>query len=66
MQVKLDGGDNKTVDESQRLNKVIHDLEAHINTSIVTEKSVRKAQDKQLAEELDKFNKTMAVVTEKL
>lgn len=46
--------------------KQIHDLEAHLNTSIITEKSVRKAQDKHLAEELDKFNKQMNVITDKL
>ena len=35
--------------------KQLNDLEAHLNTSIITEKSVRKAQDKYLAEEIDKF-----------
>ena len=39
------------------LAKQLHDLEAHLNTSIITEKSVRKAQDKYLAEEIDKFTK---------
>lgn len=31
----------------------LNDLEANLNTSIITEKSVRKAQDKNLAQELD-------------
>lgn len=35
----------------------INDLEAVLNTSIITERSVRKAQDKNLAEELDKLRK---------
>lgn len=42
-------------DEVVKLGKQIHDLEAHLNTSIITEKSVRKAQGKHLAEELDKL-----------
>jgi hypothetical protein len=43
MQVKVDDGDKKIKDESVKLNKAVNDLEAHINTSIITEKSVRKA-----------------------
>ena len=46
--------------------KQVNDLEAHLNTSIITEKSVRKAQDKYLAEEIDKFSKQMASITDKL
>lgn len=45
MQVKVEDGDRKIKDESGKLNKAVHDLEAHINTSVITEKSVRKAQD---------------------
>jgi len=56
----------KGTEETEKLQKSIRDLEAHINTSIITEKSVRKAQDQQLAEEVDKLNKQMGVVTEKL
>jgi Holliday junction resolvasome RuvABC endonuclease subunit len=66
MQVKVEDGDHKIKDEAVKLNKAVHDLEAHINTSIITEKSVRKAQDSQLAEELDKLNKKLQVVSEKL
>lgn len=36
MQLKVDGGDDKSGDETQRLSKAMHDLEAHINTSIIT------------------------------
>lgn len=46
--------------------KQLHDLEAHLNTSIITEKSVRKAQDKYLAEEIDKLTKQLLAITEKL
>jgi Holliday junction resolvasome RuvABC endonuclease subunit len=66
MQMKVEDGDHKIKDEAVKLNKAVHDLEAHINTSIITEKSVRKAQDSQLAEELDKLNKKLQVVSEKL
>ena len=45
MSTKVDDADNSIKDESQKLNKLVADLEAHINTSIITEKSVRKAQD---------------------
>ena len=38
------------------------DLEAHINTMIIMERSVRKAQDAQLAEEMDKINKRVGLV----
>jgi len=66
MQVKVENGDHRIKDESVKLNKAVNDLEAHINTSIITEKSVRKAQDSQLAEEVDNINKKMQVVSEKL
>ena len=41
------------MEDTVRMQKMITDLEAHINTSIITEKSVRKAQDRHLAEEMD-------------
>lgn len=66
MQVKVESGDTKIKEESINLNKAVHDLEAHINTSVITEKSVRKAQDSQLAEEIDNINKKLHVVSEKL
>lgn len=36
MQSKVETGDQKISKESQRLNKAVNDLEAHINTSIIT------------------------------
>lgn len=43
LQLKVDDGDKKINKDSSQLNKAVSDLEAHINTSIITEKSVRKA-----------------------
>jgi chromosome segregation ATPase len=37
-----------------------------LNTSIITEKSVRKAQDKYLAEEIDRFTKQMQIIQDKV
>jgi len=45
MSTKVDDADRGIKEESTKLNKAVADLEAHINTSIITEKSVRKAQD---------------------
>jgi hypothetical protein len=45
MQTKVDDADKSIKEEAVKLNKAVADLEAHINTSIITEKSVRKAQD---------------------
>jgi hypothetical protein len=55
-----------TVTDPGDVAKQLHDLEAHLNTSIITEKSVRKAQDKYLAEEIDKLTKQLLAVTDKL
>jgi hypothetical protein len=43
MQVKLESSDKTLKADSTKLNKIVNDLEAHINTSFITEKSVRKA-----------------------
>ena len=51
---------------TENISKQLNDLEAHLNTSIITEKSVRKAQDKYLAEEIDKFGRQMAVIQDKV
>jgi NifU-like protein involved in Fe-S cluster formation len=45
MQTKVDDADKSIREEAVKLNKAVADLEAHINTSVITEKSVRKAQD---------------------
>jgi hypothetical protein len=50
MRVKLENSEKKFVEDTYSLQRTVNDLEAHINTSIITEKSVRKAADKQLAE----------------
>jgi len=42
MESKVDSGDKKIKEESFKLNKAVNDLEAHINTSIIT------VSDKQL------------------
>jgi hypothetical protein len=55
MRVKAENGDKRLVEDTFKLQKAVSDLEAHINTSIITEKSVRKAADRQLAEELDQL-----------
>jgi hypothetical protein len=61
MQTKVDDADKSIKEEAVKLNKAVADLEAHINTSIITEKSVRKAQDQQLAEELDNLHKKVNI-----
>ena len=43
MQTKVDDADKSIREEAVKLNKAVADLEAHINTSVITEKSVRKA-----------------------
>ena len=53
VRVKAEKGEQKIVEDTVRMQKMITDLEAHINTSIITEKSVRKTQDRHLAEEMD-------------
>lgn len=60
------GGNGGGIAPPSDIAKQLHDLEAHLNTSIITEKSVRKAQDKYLAEEVDKVNKQMIAVADKL
>lgn len=62
----MDGGGAGAGELSEKYSKQINDLEAHLNTSIITEKSVRKAQDKYLAEEIDRFTKQMVVIQDKI
>ena len=71
VQTKIDSGaigaNKQATDETpDALSKQLHDLEAHLNTSIITEKSVRKAQDKYLAEEIDKFQEQMKIIEARL
>ena len=55
IQTVLQSNGQSSGDDVVKLSRQLHDLEAHLNTSIITEKSVRKAQDKYLAEEIDRF-----------
>lgn len=55
IQVKLQNTDLNSGEETEKIARQLNDLEAHLNTSIITERSVRKQQDKQLAEEIDKI-----------
>ena len=55
VRVKSEQGEKKIVEDTTRMQKMINDLEAHINTSIIVEKSVRKSQDTQLGTELDRL-----------
>lgn len=66
MQTKVDEAESGIREESTKLTKAVADLEAHINTSIITEKSVRKAQDQQLAEEIDNLTKKLNITTSNL
>ncbi len=65
VRVKAEKGEQKIVEDTVRMQKMITDLEAHINTSIITEKSVRKAQDRHLAEELDAIMKSVGALESK-
>ena len=55
-QANNDTGEGAAADAAV-FSKQLNDLEAQVNTAIITEKSVRKAQDKHLAEQLDIFSK---------
>lgn len=66
MQTKVDEADKSIREEAAKLNKSVADLEAHINTSVITEKSVRKAQDQQLAEEIDNLGKKLSIMANNL
>jgi len=57
MRVKVENSEKKFLEDAYSLQKTVNDLEAHINTSIITEKSVRKAADKQLAEQMDQVSR---------
>ena len=65
VRVKAEQSEQKIVEDTVRMQKMITDLEAHINTSIITEKSVRKAQDRHLAEEMDAMVKLIKAYNDK-
>ena len=58
VRVKNEQSEKKVLEDTFKLQKSVNDLEAHINTSIIAEKAVRKSADKQLAEELDSLKQS--------
>lgn len=58
VRVKNELSEKKVLEDTFKLQKSVNDLEAHINTSIIAEKAVRKSADKQLAEELDSLKQS--------
>jgi hypothetical protein len=66
IQTLLQNNGQRDGEDVVKVTRQINDLEAHVNTAIITEKSVRKAQDKFLSDEIDKFNKQMTAVQDKI
>ena len=58
VRVKNEQSEKKVLEDTFKLQKSVNDLEAHINTSIIAEKAVRKSADKQLADELDSLKQS--------
>ena len=52
-------GKRRAQEDLENMAKQLSDFESHLNTTMITEKSVRKAQDKQLAEEVDDVHRTL-------
>ena len=59
VRVKTEKSEQKIVQDTIGMQKQITDLEAHINTSIITEKSMRKGGDRAMALELDGILKVL-------
>lgn len=53
VRVKNEQSSNKVLADTMKLQKMFNDLEAHINTSVIAEKALRKGTDNQLAGELE-------------
>jgi len=53
VRVTTEKAEQKIVQDTVAMQKQITDLEAHINTSIITEKSMRKGGDRAMALEMD-------------
>ena len=66
VRVKTEKTEQKIVQDTVAMQKQITDLEAHINTSIITEKSMRKSGDRGLAQELDAVLKVVKSVERQL
>ena len=62
IQVMLTNNGQKDGDDVVKIARQIQDLESHVNTAIITEKSVRKAQDNNLGKEMDRFAKQMVAI----
>ena len=43
VQTKLESGGSTSQEDVEKMTRQVNDLEAHLNTSLITEKSVRKA-----------------------
>ena len=63
VQGKMQNSDFGSGAENDKLSRQLNDLEANLNTQIITEKSVRKAQDKNLAEALDALTAKLSANT---
>jgi hypothetical protein len=59
VRVKNEQSEKKVLGDTFKLQKSVNDLEAHINTSIITEKAIRKSADKNLAEEVDSIRQLL-------
>ena len=63
VQGKIQNADLGSGADNDKLARQLNDLEANLNTQIITEKSVRKAQDKNLAEALDALTAKLSANT---
>jgi hypothetical protein len=59
VRVKNEQSEKNVLGDTFKLQKSVNDLEAHINTSIITEKAIRKSADKNLAEEVDSIRQLL-------
>ena len=55
LQTKIQNSGSHSGEDNTNIKKIINDLEAHINTVIITERAVRKALGKNLADDLSKL-----------
>ena len=61
IQETLGNAQSDQLHKLQQLDNQLIDLEQNLNTQLVTEKTLRAAHDKQLAEEIDKLRKVQAM-----
>jgi hypothetical protein len=55
LQTKIQHSGSHSGEDNTNIKKIINDLEAHINTVIITERAVRKAMGKNLADDISKL-----------